>query len=433
MSTESGTPLTHRIDRLATRARQAFTDLSGRIAWVVRRLSSLVRLPFETRREMMELRQQMAALVTLLETELREMKNEISAQISVNASEARWPSGQGGVEETNVPRIVPQPQVPQPVRRQQTNWLERIDAGSGDAGRYTTAGLHDLLQATRAETTNWLSSLHGSMQSRFNTIEVQLLDRVFLQMHELAAAQFEARAKTSVDAARWVPQPKENYAPAKVSAFDRYLTDAQRDYPSVFSAWKERLDATEQAFAVTKVGNAAHVADPRSRLFRSLVEMHACGRVLDIGCGVFGRPYYLVGYPGELVSGLDPLLPPEKPDFEQVRGISEYLPWPDAAFSTVISATALDHCMSLDRSLDEMRRVLRPGGKGLLWIDSIAGSPKYEPDDPNYEPADRFHLFHFDAAWFEPMLARWFDIVDRTELQGREFSRVMYVVVRAGA
>jgi len=292
------------------------------------------------------------------------------------------------------------------------------------------AHLTNLLNTTRSELNNLSNHLDTSIHTRLNTIEFELIDRLFDQMHELAAVQFESRAKVGSDQSQWRPHPAERYGPADPKSFFEYLTAAHREFPRVFSLWKERLGATQAAFAQTKVGNTAHVADPRSRLFRSLVELYASGRVLDVGCGVFGRPYYLLSYPAELISGVDPLIPIEAPDFEHIQGISEYLPWPDQSFSTVISATSLDHSMSLDRSLNEMRRVLRPGGRQLLWIDSVPGSIEYKPNDSGFRPADRYHLFHFDVAWFEPMISQLFQIVDRMELHRREFNRVMYVLAK---
>jgi SAM-dependent methyltransferase len=156
------------------------------------------------------------------------------------------------------------------------------------------------------------------------------------------------------------------------------------------------------------------------------VEIYAEGRIVDVGCGVFGRPYYLRSYPASLISGLDPLLPVEAPDFEFVRGISEYLPWPDGAFSTAISATSLDHCLSLDRSLHEITRTLRPGGKCLLWVGSNPGAIQYRPDSADFIPADQFHLFHFDVHWLEPMLENVFEIVDCIQLEKKGYAHVMY-------
>jgi SAM-dependent methyltransferase len=84
--------------------------------------------------------------------------------------------------------------------------------------------------------------------------------------------------------------------------------------------------------------------------------------------------------------------------------------------------------MSLDRSLAEMRRVLRPGGKLLLWVDSVPGAAQYMPNEPKLESADQYHLFHFDTAWFDPMLTERLQMVERVELRKREFNRVMYVL-----
>jgi SAM-dependent methyltransferase len=288
--------------------------------------------------------------------------------------------------------------------------------------------LANSLETTRSELTNLSNHLDTSIHTRLNTIEVDLIDRMFEQMHELAAVQFELRSKASSNPSQWTAHSAERYRPADATPFAQILAQAEREFSPIYPLWKQRLNATEEAFRKTKVGNAAHVGDPRSRLFRSLVEMYATGRILDIGCGVFGRPYYLLSYPAELISGLEPLASFETADFELVRGISEYLPWPDESFSTVISATSLDHCMSLDRSLAEIRRVLRPDGRLLLWIDSVPGAPQYKPTDSSFEPADQYHLFHFDTAWFEELLTELFQIIDRTELKKREFNRVMYVL-----
>jgi SAM-dependent methyltransferase len=272
-----------------------------------------------------------------------------------------------------------------------------------------------------------VTHLTTSLNTRLNTFENVLIAGLRDQMHELVAAEVQLRARTE---ANWIPHPDERYAPAKAESFDRYLARAEQDFPEPYSQWRDRLGKTMQAFRETDVGNAAHAGDVYSRIFRSFVEIYAEGRILDVGCGVFGRPYYLESYPAGLISGLDPLLPVERPDFEFVRGISEYLPWPDSSFSSVVSATSLDHCLSLDRSLQEMTRVLRPGGKCLLWIASVPGAPKYDTESTDFPAADKFHLFHFDVLWFEPMLVQAFEIVDRIQLQKGGYSHVMYCLLK---
>jgi SAM-dependent methyltransferase len=278
----------------------------------------------------------------------------------------------------------------------------------------------------RQESKNLLTHLTTSLHTRLNTFENVLLPALAEQVHGAIAMNLELRTRIESNRSSWTKDPGEHYKPAKADPIESYLALAEKGYPRIYGLWRSRLDAVLEALRETKVGNAAHAGDLYSRMFRSFVELHASGRVLDVGCGIFGRPYYLAGYPAELISGIDPLPPGEPCDFEFVRGLSEYLPWPDDSFSTVISATSLDHCLSLDKSLAEMRRVVRPGGKLLLWIGSSPGSPKYDPDAPNFAPADQFHLFHFDVAWFDPIIEKTFTMIDRIQLQRTGYSHVMY-------
>jgi SAM-dependent methyltransferase len=289
-------------------------------------------------------------------------------------------------------------------------------------GTSTEARLENLTTVA-TETKNAAIHLNTSLHTRLNTIERSLYD----QMHDLTAALLRVRADIEAGTGQdRAPDPVATQLAVPRDVLCASLRRAQQEFPHIYSMWAERLEATRIACLETKAGNVAHAGDAASEAFRSFVEIHACGRVLDVGCGIFGRPYYLFGYPASLVSGLDPLEPVEPMDFEFVRGIQEYLPWPEGSFATVISATSLDHCLSLDRSLAEVRRVLRPEGRFLLWIGSQPGSPRFEPETANFTPADRFHLFHFDTAWFEPMLERWFDAVDRIRLRCGEFDHVMY-------
>jgi SAM-dependent methyltransferase len=278
----------------------------------------------------------------------------------------------------------------------------------------------------QSETRNLVTHADTSLNSRLDRLENEEIPSLGQEIHELTALHFQRAASDQSNRTRWTAAVEENYQRARSESFSSYLAMAKREMPRAYPLWKERLDATREAFAKTKVGNAAHAGDLYSRLFRSFVEIHVGGRVLDVGCGVFGRPYYLASYPADLISGLDPLEPVEAPDFEFVQGLSEYLPWPDRSFSTVISATSLDHCLALDRSLAEIRRVLRPGGKLLLWIGSIPGAAKPDVQDSAFTPADKFHLFHFDSAWFDPVLEHSFETTDRIELRKVGYSHVMY-------
>lgn len=282
------------------------------------------------------------------------------------------------------------------------------------------------------ELKNGVATLDGALNSRINDMVFVQLPGLLSQVHEVCALQLEAigAGRASAVNGHAYVRPKLRQVPS----FEAVLRRAERDFPAVYGAWRERLDEMAAAFAETKEGNAAHAADPYSRLFRMFVQRYARGAVLDIGCGPFGRPYYLNSYPAELIAGIEPLaFPAPSEDIQLVRGISEYLPWPDRAFQTVISATSLDHCLSLERSLAEMLRVLAPDGVALLWLGSNPGAPPFRPDDPDFEPADRFHLFHFDIEWFEPMLQRQFEVVDRVKLDRAGYSHVFYALRPVGA
>jgi SAM-dependent methyltransferase len=276
---------------------------------------------------------------------------------------------------------------------------------------------------------NLIIHANSQLATQLNQVLNVEAPRVLGQIHEALAAQIESVA---VGFAPGAVEGRETPKPDPSITFEWALAEAKKAHPSVYDLWKQRLDDTEAAFAQTIEGNAAHAGDAYSRLFRAFVQRHARGAVVDVGCGPLATPYYLEGYPSHLVCGLEPLAVASTPTFQRVRGISEYLPWADGAFDTVISATSLDHCVSLDQTLAEMRRVLSPHGVMLFWIGSIPGSPPFRPLDPAFAPADQYHLFHFDTAWFEPLIARGYEIADRQSFDRIEYSHVFYALKPKG-
>lgn len=269
---------------------------------------------------------------------------------------------------------------------------------------------------------NRIIHLDTSVHTRINELLHAQMPTLLEQIHQAAALGIDPQGTFVATDASTAAAPQ----PLAGASFEQAIERAQQDFPTVYAAWKQRLDEISAAFAATKEGNAAHGADVYSQLFKAFVDRHAQGPVLDVGCGPFGKPYYLADCPDRSFAGLEPLPCVTDASLNVVRGISEYLPWNDGSFATVISATSLDHCLALDRSLDEVVRVLQSDGKFLLWIGSVPGSPPYRPLDPAFEPADRFHLFHFDVDWFEPMLAQRFDIVDRVKLERAGYAHVFY-------
>ena len=95
------------------------------------------------------------------------------------------------------------------------------------------------------------------------------------------------------------------------------------------------------------------------------------GLVVDVGSGVEPRPAYLDDREGRTVVRVDPLVGEAPSELDFVQGVAERLPFRDAAFDAAISATMLDHVSDPRRALEEIRRVVRPGGRLAVWIGVV--------------------------------------------------------------
>jgi SAM-dependent methyltransferase len=102
-------------------------------------------------------------------------------------------------------------------------------------------------------------------------------------------------------------------------------------------------------------------------------------RVLDVGCGVGQVLYPFVALKGAVGVGLDPTAHAcrmgrdfytehvESARVQFVCGLAEELPFPSASFDVVNCGLALPY-MNNARAIEEVARVLRPGGVFLLRI-----------------------------------------------------------------
>ncbi len=95
------------------------------------------------------------------------------------------------------------------------------------------------------------------------------------------------------------------------------------------------------------------------------------GRVLENGCGVGMYVEHLTPYGGKVI-GLEY-------DFERAReagersplivnGAGEGLPFPDESFDLILSHEVLEHVQDDAAAAREMARVLRPGGRIVLFV-----------------------------------------------------------------
>ncbi len=99
------------------------------------------------------------------------------------------------------------------------------------------------------------------------------------------------------------------------------------------------------------------------------------GPVLNWGCGA-GQMTELLRSRGASVESFDYREgePPRKVPLELASGASAHvsghpveLPFPDEHFASVIALGVLEHVQYPDRSLNELRRVLRPGGRLFIY------------------------------------------------------------------
>ena len=111
---------------------------------------------------------------------------------------------------------------------------------------------------------------------------------------------------------------------------------------------------------------------------KRMLELKSTDRVLDLGCGDGFWTSRIAPYSGQ-VTGLDP---DEKslnfarhfrcrPNITYVQGFAESLPFPDGSFDKIISVSCVEHFADPLQSMKEMARVLSPGGRIALSIDSL--------------------------------------------------------------
>ena len=115
--------------------------------------------------------------------------------------------------------------------------------------------------------------------------------------------------------------------------------------------------------------NAATELD--SEIVRTLLEGLPAGRAVDVACGT-GRQSLLLSELGHQVEGVDlnetmlAVARDRVPDADFQQGTFHALPFDDASFDLVVSSLALTHIADLRPALEEMARVVKPGGCAVL-------------------------------------------------------------------
>jgi SAM-dependent methyltransferase len=168
-----------------------------------------------------------------------------------------------------------------------------------------------------------------------------------------------------------------------------------------------------------------------------LVEQNLRGarRVLDVGCGE-GQVSRRIANLGVEVVGLDPAEAQVRAAHERggrarfIRALSESIPSPDASFDVVVLCLALEHVDPFEPAIDEVARVLAPGGRFLLLL---AHPLLQSPGSGWVEDQDSGDHFWRVGAYLEDDVAID-EIAPGVELQfaHRPLSRYVHAMGRAG-
>jgi SAM-dependent methyltransferase len=111
--------------------------------------------------------------------------------------------------------------------------------------------------------------------------------------------------------------------------------------------------------------------DRRLRMILNAAGERITGKVLDNGCGVGMYVEHMTGFGGQVVG-----IEYEIERAVAARAVSENiscaagenLPFPDEVFDLVLSHEVLEHVLNDRMAVQEMVRVLRPGGRAVIFV-----------------------------------------------------------------
>lgn len=111
---------------------------------------------------------------------------------------------------------------------------------------------------------------------------------------------------------------------------------------------------------------------------KGMLDLQSTDLVLDVGCGDGFWTARMAGHTRH-VTGLDPDATSvgnaqafhARPNVRYVQGVAESLPFADGYFDKVVSVSCVEHFADPQRGLAEMARVLKPGGRIAVSIDTL--------------------------------------------------------------
>lgn len=118
--------------------------------------------------------------------------------------------------------------------------------------------------------------------------------------------------------------------------------------------------------------------DREYQALKRMLGLRSSDHVLDVGSGDGFWTARFAAYSAR-VTGLEPderMLELarglyQRPNVEYVRGSAESIPYPRSTFDKVVSVSCLEHFADPLQGLREMARVLKPGGRLAISVDSL--------------------------------------------------------------
>ncbi len=149
------------------------------------------------------------------------------------------------------------------------------------------------------------------------------------------------------------------------------------DTPTLKQAVEAQFSAAAAAYATSGV----HAAGPDLEAMLAQADIQGDERVLDLGCGAGHTALFFAPHVAEVdaIDLSEPMLEQGRRlakerglgNVRWQRGDVENLPFPDRHFDRVTSRQSAHHYTDPEQALQEVVRVLRPGGRFVL-LDSVA-------------------------------------------------------------
>jgi 2-polyprenyl-3-methyl-5-hydroxy-6-metoxy-1,4-benzoquinol methylase len=160
-------------------------------------------------------------------------------------------------------------------------------------------------------------------------------------------------------------------------------SDERLAYPTPDAPRLAAVDENGMERFVPMPGDASLVAAEHMARYWLASHAVAGGRVLDAGCGDGYGSRFLASAGAEQVVGLDVVAPSPSgvPGVTFLGGDLVRLPFGDATFDRVVCFEAIEHVTDPDAVLDELCRVLQPGGVLILSTPNrdvdVPGNPHH--------------------------------------------------------